>query len=152
MRIYVNIIFILLLHFTVWSQSIERHIISTTGGFTQNNIGSLSFTVGEPVVILGANGSEIITQGFQQPNIAASLPVVTDCKFKFYPNPTRQIISIETSISETTFEVFDVLGRSYGFFNKVNGEMDVSFLSAGIYFIKVNCDVTNEFYRKFIKV
>ncbi len=152
MNLYLKTLLILLFPIIVYSQSIERQVISSVGNYVENINGSLSYTIGEPVMILGSNGSNALTQGFQQPNVVLTTTNGSDCSFFFYPNPMKDIMSIKSTVTEKSFEIFDVIGRSYGFFTKVNNEIDVSFLSGGMYFIRVNCDTQKAQYHKFIKL
>ena len=46
------------------SQSIERQVYVSSGNFVENSIGSLSYTIGEPVIVLGTDGSKSLLQGF----------------------------------------------------------------------------------------
>ncbi len=75
MKLYVKTIFIVLLPFCANSQSIERQVVASSGNFVQNIEGSLSFTVGESTIQLGADGVNILTQGFQQPFTSPIIPV-----------------------------------------------------------------------------
>jgi hypothetical protein len=44
-----------------------QQVVATSGGYFENDAGSLSFTVGEPVIANLQNNEIILTQGFQQP-------------------------------------------------------------------------------------
>ncbi len=151
MKLCVNALIFFLFPILAQSQSIERQVLASVGNFVENSTASLSYTVGEPVIILGSNGLNALTQGFQQPDVVLTTTVGSDCSFFFYPNPMKDIMSIKSTVTDKSFEIFDVLGRSYGFFLKANNEIDVSFLSGGMYFIKVNCDTQKAQYHKFVK-
>ena len=75
MKFYAITFAFLFLPFYAQSQSIEREVVASTGDFVQNTEGSLSFTVGESVIVLGNSGTYFLTQGFQQPPTAAPIPV-----------------------------------------------------------------------------
>ena len=70
----------------------------------------------------------------------------TDNSFTLYPNPTRDILTIQinqTTRSNVKIEIIDVVGKiilsqDYKDFSKV--AFDVSALSSGIYFAKINSD------------
>jgi gliding motility-associated-like protein len=49
--------------------TLERQVIGSTGGYQVGSTMSLSSTVGEPVVQTAFSVSQILTQGFQQPNL-----------------------------------------------------------------------------------
>ncbi len=60
---------------TISAQSLEREVVASSGDFVQNAQGSLSYTVGESVIVLGNNGLSFLTQGFQQPFSDPLIPV-----------------------------------------------------------------------------
>lgn len=157
MKRFVKTLLIFLFPFMAYSQSIERQNTSSTGDFVQNAAGSLSYTIGESIIVLGNDGAQTLLQGFQQPNYSPRTPLMSihsedGCKFILFPNPIAQIVNVETSVQEGSFEIFDTHGKSFGLFNKSNGVLNVSTLSTGIYFIKVNCDTQKAQYHKFIKL
>jgi Secretion system C-terminal sorting domain len=151
MKLFVNALLLFLLPILAQSQSIDRQVLASSGNFVENSTASLSYTVGESVIILGSNGSNVLTQGYQQPNVVLTTTTGGDCSFLFYPNPLIDYMSITSTVTDTSFEIFDVLGRSYGFFKQSNNEIDVSFLSTGLYFIKINCGTQKAQYHKFVK-
>ncbi len=73
-----NVLFLLALFIfstTMSAQSLEREVIAASGDYVQNAQGSLSYTVAESVIILGNDGSNFLTQGFQQPFSNPVIPV-----------------------------------------------------------------------------
>ncbi len=60
---------------TMSAQSLEREVIASSGDYVQNAQGSLSYTVAESVIILGNDGANFLTQGFQQPYFNPIIPV-----------------------------------------------------------------------------
>ena len=149
---------IILLPFSVKSQSIERQVIASTGNFAQNTEGSLAFTVGEPTIVLGSSATNFLTQGFQQPVaiIRTGIVVVASknpCEFSISPNPTHGVLNFQSSSNiQTSFEVFDLVGKSFGKYKTSNGLIDVVNLSAGTYLLRSDCDGSNAFAQKFIKL
>jgi hypothetical protein len=71
--------------------------------------------------------------------------------FSIYPNPTTNILNINTSYNYSSFEssIFDVHGKQILTMSNTNS-IDVSKLNNGIYFIKIKTD-KGEFNQKFIK-
>jgi CotH kinase protein/Lamin Tail Domain/Secretion system C-terminal sorting domain len=59
----------------------------------------------------------------------------TNLPFSLYPNPTSNLIQIESSVSITTVEVFDINGRTLLSTNQLL--LDVSELSAGYYSLRI---------------
>lgn len=62
-------IFILSIGLFIGTIGFGQQLISPFGGFMENSNGSLSFTVGEPIVHTMINDNEAATQGFQQPEV-----------------------------------------------------------------------------------
>jgi len=69
MRKIVTIILAAVAPVWMYAQSLSPTVISSTGGFSSNANGSLSYTVGEMTMVQTFSaGGNILTQGFQQPN------------------------------------------------------------------------------------
>lgn len=76
----------------MYAQSLSPTVISSTGGFSSNANGSLSYTVGEMTMVQTFSaGGNILTQGFQQPNdqLVGLIDFTKDefGSFVLYPNP-----------------------------------------------------------------
>lgn len=102
----------------------------------------ISTSIGEPAITTIGSKSGIITQGFLQPEI---LPCV-DLAFKYYPNPARDIITIEAygcEVKIESMEVIDLRGRllTTALPTKTN-ELNLGDLAQGVYLIRVK--LTNE--------
>jgi hypothetical protein len=50
------------------AQSISRSTLSSSGGYFSSSAGSLSWTIGQPAVSTLSSGTNMLTQGFQQPD------------------------------------------------------------------------------------
>lgn len=132
--------------------SIERYVIAPLGHYDTGGTLSLSYTVGEPAVttLLSINGTLILTQGFQQPEI---LPVGIDdpyellVDYSIFPNPTTEVLNVKLSADipvDLKLAVVDVRGRSTGLTIqeiRVVGEKTTIFnlgtLADGFYFLNV---------------
>lgn len=53
-----------------------QEVISTTGGFIESSEGSVSWTIGEPIIMTEGSGNNLVTQGFQQPQLARAIPTI----------------------------------------------------------------------------
>ncbi len=51
---------------TAWSSKAQQ-VVANSGGYFETTAGSVSFTIGEPVIETFSGGDVILTQGFQQP-------------------------------------------------------------------------------------
>ena len=102
------------------SQTISLQSINSSGQTMTQSNGSLTFTVGELVVLtqtdsdgntLGSgftSGALLTTASIQEPN--ASLINV-----KVYPNPTTDLVTVsiqETKLAQVVLEIVDVNGKS----------------------------------------
>jgi len=122
-----------------------QQVISSSGGTMNSSTGSLSFTIGEGVASTLTKGDKIVTQGFQQSNLAVSiLNEAIDLNFSLnaFPNPTKDILNLSTDkddISSLQFRLYDSNGKML-----MNKKFDSSSVTIifdqypyGIYFIKV---------------
>jgi hypothetical protein len=133
------------------AQSLSPTVIASTGGFSSNANGSLSYTVGEMTMVqtFSANGN-ILTQGFQQPNdsiILGILDVTQDDfgTFVMYPNPAVDQTKFAFQMPEAgrvTIALYDMLGQKVSDIyagnydnGKITGQANVSTLSAAMYFM-----------------
>ena len=74
-----------------------------------------------------------------------------DVNIKIYPNPVSDFLKIETSLDNITSYTIESLNGQTIQQGKVNSTIDVSSLSKGVYFIKINTN-DNLFVKKFIKL
>lgn len=92
-----------------------QDLISTAGDFFQQEDGSISFTIGEPIIetIESVEHNITLTQGFQQstPQVLTDVEPLDDIAVNIYPNPTTDYFNI--SMDEARFldyQVFDLNG------------------------------------------
>jgi hypothetical protein len=116
MRKSLLMLFGVVLFGTTFSQSIEPSVIGSMGDYYSNSIAQLSFTVGEVMIETVSSTNNIITQGFQQPeqnNVGITESSPKNLSLKFYPNPTKDILSIEFEGVEQgmSFHLFDMNGK-----------------------------------------
>ena len=74
-----------------------QEAVSTAGNHGKTTSGSLSWTVGEPVIKTITDGTNTLTQGFQQSRL--TITAISDLKIpgielSVYPNPTNNFLSI----------------------------------------------------------
>jgi len=100
-----------------FSQSISPQVIASTGTFATAGSYSLSYTVGEAATATLTGSSNIITQGFQQPNdVYTGLQsfVTSSLNAQVYPNPASNEINlvITSPVADNyTVQLVDLLGR-----------------------------------------
>lgn len=66
MKKLIFIIFLLIFN-GVFSQTIERKVIPSSGGYFKNNSLEVTYTIGEPVIETFSANNYLLTQGFNQP-------------------------------------------------------------------------------------
>ena len=112
---HANCVIIAFLLFATAIQAQEA--VSTAGSYGETSTGSLSWTVGEPVIETITDGTNTLTQGFQQSKLAVT--AINDLKFpgielSVYPNPTNSFLSIEVKTDkqrDLLLSLFDINGK-----------------------------------------
>lgn len=98
------------------AQSLERTVIGAAGLAVQNGSAGLSFTTGE----VATNASNLLTQGFQQPNVVNNTSTLTLDKTQtsaiVFPNPAVDILNIKSNlpsegIEQLSYQVMDMMGK-----------------------------------------
>jgi hypothetical protein len=146
--------------------SVERFVLASAGGSYSNGSSlSLDYTIGEVAVTTVGNGSNILTQGFQQPftNVLVSLPENTSENLFITagPNPAQDNIDIRIRtipFAKVTAQLYDVLGRiisvqsaSADNSGVLKLDFKVSNLSVGYYYLTVRTGF-NEKSVKILKI
>ena len=139
--------------FSLKAQQLTPTLIASTGGFSSNANGSISYTVGEMTMVqtFSANGN-ILTQGFQQPNdnVTGLIDLTKDefGSFVVYPNPAvdnlwygfqfpeegKADIVLYDAIGQ---KISDVMHTSYDN-GKIVEQLNVSAYAAGVYILTIN--------------
>lgn len=132
------------------AQMLTPTVIASTGGFSSNANGSLSYTVGEMTMVqtFSANGN-ILTQGFQQPNdnITGLIDMTKDefGSFAVYPNPAVDNLTFGFQLPEASKvqvslynavgqKVADVYSGNYDT-GKTIEQLNVTTYAAGVYIL-----------------
>jgi hypothetical protein len=78
---------------TIFSQE----VIATQGGRDVNSDGSLDYTIGEAIITFGDDGSNVLTQGFQQPvfEVMEVLDIQSGFAVNIFPNPATEYVNIQ---------------------------------------------------------
>lgn len=126
----------------IFISSNAQDLISTAGDFFKKPSGSISFTIGEPIIETVGDDNHILTQGFQQ----AERPVMTDIsnlddvEITVFPNPTSDIIKIEISEQrDLKYCLFDLSGASLqeGELSMVNTTLSLTKYLPSVYILKI---------------
>lgn len=154
--------FIVLTCLSLQAQILSPSVIATGGGYTAQDIGSLSYTIGEMTMIeTFTQESLILTQGFQQPEINTVFTNELESsirKILLYPNPTSGEIRLSfhsENMTQNTVQIYNLLGSEI--FNETfttqsglsNLTIDLSKYNQGIYFLEL---VTELHGRKIVNV
>ena len=110
-----NCVMIALFLFGIAIQAQE--VVTTAGSYGETSSGSLSWTVGEPVIETITDGTNTLTQGFQQSKLTVT--AINDLKvpgieLSVYPNPTNNFLSIEVKTDkqrDLLLSLLDLNGR-----------------------------------------
>lgn len=139
------------------AQTIDRDVYSNAGRSATNSGIELSYNIGEAVVFTGTGTSAILTQGFEQEDLATitfinSYNSVVSANA--FPNPVEERLYVDVSsskaISDFELEVYDIQGRKVNieclypssFFN-YNFILDFSFFNSGVYIVKLSSSKSN---------
>lgn len=130
------------------AQSVTPDVLASSGDFFfQSGVGSVSWTLGEPMGETYMQTNNHITQGFQQPwdfgtgVAAAPTPVSADV----YPNPTNDVVNLQFGDNSTglyVIEVFNTLGQrlsatQFAASPSARTTVSLSDYADGIYFVTV---------------
>lgn len=131
------------------AQQLSPQVIASTGGIVSQINAQLSYTVGEPVINTGDDGTTVLSQGYQQPHseiTQLSEFGIEEPEISVYPNPTTDWVNLSFQNAEQTsvrIIVLDELGKEV-----MNMEHDIQPYSnlmlefvdhaAGIYYLQVH--------------
>jgi hypothetical protein len=135
------------------AQSLTPFVVSTSGAFFSNGAGMLSTTIGELAAVTTlTGGSNILTQGFQQPwDFSTSIPEIHNdgMAFDIYPNPSSGNFTLAlntNSDSKVSVKVYDVLGKTVYFqtANHLSGfetyTVNLDKMAEGMYLLEVRSE------------
>jgi len=146
------------------SQSIDRDVYSTSGSYIVNSGIAISYNIGEPIVFTGTGASSILTQGFEQEDLATITSVnLTNSIMSatVFPNPVGEQLYINfvsnIIINDFELEVFDIQGKKINSeniyasaFSNKNFSIDFSSFKNGVYLIRLTSASHN--YSKVFKI
>jgi uncharacterized repeat protein (TIGR01451 family) len=86
-------------------------------------------------------------------NVGISEPAQQDISLKLYPNPSRNSVTVETTLTKGLFyQLIDITGKTLlqGTAATSKFNLDISYLSSGVYFISIT-DGEKQVYGKVVK-
>ena len=136
----------------LFSQSISREVVATSGDHFAGPGAELEWTLGEVAIETYAMGSTQLTQGFHQTYLIISELPSSDFtnELKIFPNPTTAKITLQWSnLLQTPVQVVlcDVHGKTLqeqNFRSGISaGSLSLDAYTSGIYFLRVNHSQTH---------
>jgi hypothetical protein len=106
---------------SAWAAKAQQ-VVATTGGYFESASGTVSFTVGEPVIATFQNNEVILTQGFQQP-------------YMFY---VKQIINLPSSWSGISSYVSPAQKAMEAVFDPIISDLIIVQDMEGMYYPAMN--------------
>jgi len=127
-----------------------QEVICASGNYTENESGSICWTLGELVTETYTSENHIITQGFQQANpiiIGVGEFKPLDFDVSVFPNPTTSIITLKINEKEIkplsiSYHLYNSYGVSISQNKDIENEMSISIKnrSPGVYYLIVFID------------
>ncbi len=148
-RSILSFIFLVSAGFIFAQLSMTNSVLATAGDYHENGSYSLSWTVGELAVSTLTEGSNVLTQGFQQPwDMAVNITDGPELNWsvKAYPNPVYDYLNVAFSLEnpgEFAIEVTDITGkkvltRDSQLISKDEiVDLDFTQFKPGIYFLRI---------------
>ncbi len=140
----------LLLGVSLYSQSIERQVIGSSGATFVSTTMTLDYTVGDIAIYTVQDEGSVLTQGFHQPPYAIAVtpePPIDPTELSLYPNPTSGLVMIEGD-TVNTVEVYTVTGQRILQTNLPR--FDISHLRTGVYIARIET-TSKTFVKRIIK-
>jgi hypothetical protein len=142
-------ILLILLFQAVWTINIQAQlmqVIATSGGIYQEEETSMTWTLGETVILTMSSGDLMFTPGFLQPVLIVSTTdrdVNSPFEIKAFPNPANGSLEVELKESRSgniNFSLYDAGGRKILQIYPENSKttIDLGQYSSGLYLLKVS--------------
>jgi hypothetical protein len=109
----------------------------------------LEYICVDDIAFAEANFFNIPAQTQFQDGCRLSITDFDLAEVKLYPNPASNIFTIEANQSIDAIEIINILGQSllYQDINSTEGNIDISHLAAGNYFVKITIEANSEMYQ-----
>ena len=135
--------FILVFFLFYLNDVFAQEVIATQGDTRSNSACILNFTIGEVVTSFGTDGSNDLTQGFQQ--VFIEITKVEDHKIEMdvsiFPNPAVDQITVQISNYSLGYKysLYDSFGKQLlnSEFNTNEISIQFSYFSSGTYFLVI---------------
>lgn len=123
------------------AQSLAPSVVGFSGSSFSNATSQLDWTAGETVTNTLSAGSNMLTQGFHQPNltITAINEAATDYSVTVFPNPAVDLVHLQfNNTHNVTVELFSIQGKLLRSVNAENHlEIPMTEYKAGTYLLTI---------------
>jgi len=129
-----------------FSQQNTPDVVAASGDYFTNVNGSLSWTLGEIAIETLNEENAILTQGFQQSNftMVTLREIENDYEIRLFPNPTRDILSIDfynlSNPSKIEICLMDLQGKviwTEKIDTSKSKNFDIAHLATGMYLVRL---------------
>jgi hypothetical protein len=130
-------------------------LTQTTYYYYDNGADNLAYRYNNAHLVSGFLGIDQTTETFER-NTAITLSTdntLAAANFQLYPNPAKDLITIQTNNSQEikTVTIVDVQGRTVFTTNQHTGSISVANLQQGMYFMTLETEAGQSATKKFIK-
>ena len=140
--------------FKATAQTLHPTVIATSGTSFNDGTNQLDWTMGETVTSTLTSGSDMLTQGFHQPDLlitAIENPTET-VMVNIFPNPTASTIQVQLQdiTNATTIELYSNDGKliTSQKITSTATQIDMSSYAAGTYLLSIkNKNASNNTYQ-----
>jgi len=155
MKRCLSIVFLLTLALSLKSQ-VKHEVIASAGDFSVNGGVSVSWTLGETVIHTFQAGDVILTQGFQQQLIVATLETNLNIQVEvlIYPNPASEMLNLRfgtPTVEAMTLNLFDTRGQLVKTIiieaSSSEKQINMQDLAAGLYYLKLTKGKLSNVYK-----
>jgi len=126
------------------AQSASPNVFNASGKTVKTKTVQLSWSIGEIAIATLSAGSNIVTEGFLQPEVVSTSAieeVTIGNGISCFPNPVHSILYIRQSVDVIGFvSVYDAIGNRVYDQKFTDGIIDMSLFRPGIYFINIRRD------------
>lgn len=137
-----NTLVLLLLFFSLRGQVIDHDVIVSAGEEFKTESLVLNWTLGEIVTETYYSESITLSNGFLQAHslVSAIEDVLEINPLKVYPNPVCDILVLETTIENQTYQIIDGKGTvvRLGIVDSFPFELDFTGIPSGVYILKID--------------
>jgi len=95
-----------------------QEVVTTAGSYGETTSGSLSWTVGEPVIETITDGTNTLTQGFQQSKLTVTAVFELsglDFTISVFPNPASDFLTVKVEkndrLTGLMYHLYDINGK-----------------------------------------